>query len=171
MKRVESKKTIIENETQKTKTKLVPSPTVRMMRSKQLVARPNVVVAPTTLDSGERDITFKDLCLADKKRLRDLCLQIGKVEKERKEAIEKVEELTKQNEQLLKTKHKAKVKISQSAVMLKTYQTKLEQFIAENAELKRQNEEEKVNLKVMCTTILFVDQQSDKRSNRPKLKC
>jgi chromosome segregation ATPase len=166
MMRTETKRTVIENETShnnsknknkqlnaQTKSSSIPSSSYRnsrMMYQKSSTSSTSVPPKQqiTTDSEANREITIQDLCLRDKQRLRELITTIGRLDREKQEANERVEKLRKQNETIVKETNNLRTKMNQNVVMLRTYQTKLEQMIQENVDLKKKYEEEKVQMKV-----------------------
>lgn len=106
------------------------------------------------------EITIKDLCLKDKKKLRAMCVTIVNLQKEkiqaeealereRKLSSEKIDKLKKKNERLSNDVNTLRAKLSQNATTIKTYQTKLEVLSLEKEKLREQYEKEKDILKVI----------------------
>jgi myosin heavy subunit len=104
------------------------------------------------------EITIKDLCLKDKKKLRAMCMTIVNLqkekiqaeealEKERKLSSEKIDKLKKKNERLLNEISTLRAKISQNAAIIRDYQTKVEALSFEKEELQEKHEKEKDILK------------------------
>ena len=120
---------------------------------------------PTTTAIPVKEITFQDLGIKDKLRLREICLTLGKLEQEKNELIEArkkdsrehqeaINKLTKKNESLQNEVNTLKGKLNQNAIMLRTYQTKLEEIISDNVEIKKKREEDKATFKVMFTHLV-----------------